>query len=106
MHDRHAVMVEETETLATTAKKRFRDIILGEDAIKERFDLDASREARKERNTFIETELELVNANPVKSLEEWIEERKALHEKIKRIEKEYEKLKEDREKLIDQVSAH
>jgi hypothetical protein len=62
-NDRHAVMVEETETLATTARKRFRDIILGEDAIKERFDLDASREARKGRNSFIETELELVNAD-------------------------------------------
>jgi hypothetical protein len=33
-NDSHVVMVEATETLATTARKRFRDIILGEDAIK------------------------------------------------------------------------
>jgi hypothetical protein len=51
-NDSHAVIVEATETLATTAGKRFRDIILGEDAIKERFDLEASREARKGRKSY------------------------------------------------------
>jgi hypothetical protein len=66
--------------------------------------LDASREARKGRKSFIETELELVNADLEKSQTEWIEERKVLHEKIKQKDDEYEKLKEDRDKLLDQVS--
>jgi hypothetical protein len=56
-NDSHVVMVEATETLATTARKQFRDIILGEDAVKERFDLDASREAKKGRKSFLNQSL-------------------------------------------------
>jgi hypothetical protein len=103
--DRH-VMKESTEALTVTARKQFRGIILGEGTNNGSFDLEASRKARKERRTYLEMELEHYNADLVKSQEEWTLERKALHEKIKCMEEEIEKLKAERDKLMDMVSAH
>jgi hypothetical protein len=48
--------------------------------------------------------LEKVHADYKKTQAEWIEERKALFEKIKQKEEESEKFKEDRSKLLDQIS--
>jgi hypothetical protein len=85
----HVVMVEATTDLATTARKQFSSIIFGE---------DTSKEARASRKTFTESLLDEVNADFKKSQEEWIEERRALHVKIKQKEEEREKLREERGK--------
>jgi hypothetical protein len=82
-NDRHVVMVEATTDLATTARKQFSNIIFGE---------DTSREARTSRKIYAESLLEEVEADFKKSQAEWIEERKALNEKI------------EREKLLNQIS--
>jgi hypothetical protein len=87
-NDRHEVLKEATEDLATTARKQFSNIIFGG---------DTSKEARNSRKSFTESMLDEVNADFKKSQAEWIEERKALHEEIKQKE-------EEREKLRDQIS--
>jgi hypothetical protein len=68
MHiDRHEILKESTETLAVTARKQFREISLGEGSNYARFDLEAARETRKDRKSYFEMELEIVNADLVKS---------------------------------------
>ncbi len=69
-NDSHVVMVKATETLATTARKQFCDIILGE---------DTSKETRAHRKVYAESLLDKVDAEYKKSQAEWIEERKALY---------------------------
>jgi hypothetical protein len=104
--DRHEILKESTEVLAVTARKQFREITLGEGTNNGRFDLEAARETRKERKSYFEMELELVNADLMKSQGEWNQECNALHEKIKCMDEESKKLKAERDKYMDQVSAH
>jgi hypothetical protein len=98
-NDRHEILKESTAALATSARKRFRDInTLGE---------DTSKDARTRRKEYAESMLARADEEHKKALiDGWIEERKAFHEKIKCMEEEYKKLKADREKLADQVSEH
>jgi hypothetical protein len=95
--DSHEIMKESIEALAVTARERFRGF---------HHDPEASRRARNQRQTYHVRQLEIANANLLKSLEEWIQERKDLHEKIENMEKESKELKAEREKFKDQVSAH
>jgi hypothetical protein len=104
--DSHEVMKESIEALAVTARKQFRGIILGEGTNDGSVDLVASRRARKGQRTYLEMQLERYNADLVKSQEEWTLERKDLQKKIKCMEEEIEKLKAERDKLMDMVSAH
>ncbi len=105
-NDRHEILKEETETLSVTARKQFRGITFGEVASYGRLDLEAARDTRKDRRSYLEMELEIVNADLVKNQGEWIQERSALHEKIKVMEEECKRLKVERDKYMDQVSAH
>jgi hypothetical protein len=95
--DSHDIMKESIEALAVTARERFRGF---------HHDSEASRRARNQRQTYHGRELEIVHADLLKSQEEWIQERKDLHEKIKNMEKESKELKAERDKFMDQVSAH
>jgi hypothetical protein len=95
--DSHEVMKESIEVLAVTARKQFREF---------HYDSEASRRARRQRQTYHGRELEIVHADLLKSQEEWIQERKDLHEKIKCLEEESKKLKAENEKYMDMISAH
>ncbi len=95
--DSHEVLKESTEVLAVTARKQFRGIS---------FDVEASKGTRKEQRTYLERELEIVNADLLKSQREWIQERNAFHEKIKCREEESKKLKVENGKYMDMISAH
>jgi hypothetical protein len=100
-HDRHEILKESTAALANSARKRFRDISLG--ALSDHPLKDTDWRTRK---VWAESMLASVDEEHKKALDGWIEERKALHEKIKCMDEECKKLKADREKLTDQVSEH
>ena len=100
-NSRHEILKESTAALANTARKRFRDISLG--ALSDHTSKDTDWRTRK---VWAESMLTSADEEHKKALDGWIEERKALHEKIKCMDEECKKLKADREKLMDQVSEH
>jgi hypothetical protein len=95
--DSHEIMKESIEAVAVAARERFRGF---------HHDSEASRKARNQRQTYHGRELEILHADLLKSQEAWIQERKDLHEKIKNMEKERMELKAERDKFMNQVSAH
>jgi hypothetical protein len=99
MHnDMHVVMVETTEDLATHARKQFSSIIFGNQLeMAEDEGGETSRQARIARRTYTETLLDEAHVDLKKRQASWVEERRALNEKIKQQE-------DEREKLLDQIS--
>jgi hypothetical protein len=65
-NDRHEVLKESTEELATTARKRFRDITLGE---------DTSKDASTGRKNYAESLLAQADEEHKKTQAGWMEER-------------------------------
>ncbi len=97
-NDRHVVMGEATEDLATHARKQFGSIIFGEQLeAAEGEGVETSKQARVARRSYTETLLDEAHADLKKRQAGWDEERKALNEKIRQKE-------EEREKLLDQIS--
>jgi hypothetical protein len=100
-NNRHEILKESTAALANSARMRFRDISIG--ALRDHTLKDTDLKSRK---VWAESMLAIADEEHKKSLDGWIEERKVLHEKIKCMDEECDKLKADREKLMDQVSKH
>ncbi len=98
---RHEILKESTAALANSARMRFRDISIG--ALREHAPKDMDLKPRK---VWAESMLAIADEEHKKALEGWIEERKVFQEKIKCMEEEHEKLKAERYKFMDQVSAH
>jgi phosphoenolpyruvate synthase/pyruvate phosphate dikinase len=95
------VQKEATAAAANSARMRLRDVSMGVPK-----ELEPTNQGWKNRKIWAETVLATLDKDHESARKGWSEERIVLQEKIKCREEKIEKLKAERDKYKDQVSAH
>jgi hypothetical protein len=95
------VQKEATAAAANSARMRLRDVSMGVPK-----EPEPTNQGLKNRKIWAETVLATADKDHESDRKGWFEERIALQEKIKCREEKIEKLKAERDKYRDQVSAH